>query len=282
MTQSNDKLYGKTAVITGAASGIGRALAQELAKNKCQLALADQDLVGLEKLKQDLALPSEQCLIYQLDVSDEQAVMDFAQAVADHYQAADLLFNNAGISLVDHGATQSSRDLSRVMDVNFWGVVYGCTAFIPLMEKSNSAHIINVSSLFGLISVPSQTAYNASKFAVRGYSESLSMDLMDTPIRVSCVHPGGVKTNIVRNTKVNTDSMMTSHQDVIDRFEKLATTTAKQAAQQILKGVNHNKRRILVGRDAKIVDMVARLFPASYEHILNFRKRFGPDTTREI
>jgi short-subunit dehydrogenase len=258
------------AVITGAASGIGQALATNLAERGCHLALADRDFVGLEKLKLELEQRGIQCLIQNLDVADNQGLIDFAQQVHGQFGRVDMLFNNAGVSLIDSVENQSLEDFHWLMNINFWGVVHGTHAFLPYLKASPSANIVNVSSLFGLLSLPLQSAYNSSKFAVRGFTEALKMEMAGSNVAVHCVHPGGIKTNITNNAKVTTPLVAKSQ--ILADFNKQAKTTAEEAADIILAGIEDNKRRILVGEDAKLLDGIVREFPDTYEDILGFEK----------
>jgi short-subunit dehydrogenase len=261
---------GTVAVVTGAASGIGKALALKLADKGCHLALADKDLHGLETLQQQIEVLGVECFIASLDVSDNQAFITFAQQVNDKFTRVDMLFNNAGVSLIDSVENQSLEDFHWLMNINFWGVVHGTNAFLPYLKTSSSAHIVNISSLFGLLSLPLQSAYNASKYAVRGFTEALKMEMAGSNIAVHCVHPGGIKTNITNNAKVSTNAIQKSQ--LIADFNKQAKTTSEQAADIILTGMEKKQRRILVGGDAKLLDCIARWFPSSYEKLLGFEK----------
>jgi butyryl-CoA dehydrogenase len=261
---------GQVAVITGAASGIGKALALKLAGQGCHLALADKDIAGLEAIQQEITFFDVSCLIQELDVSDNQAFVNFAQRVNAQFSGVDMLFNNAGVSLIDSVENQSDEDFHWLMNINFWGVVYGTRAFLPYLKVAPHAHLVNVSSLFGLLSLPLQSAYNASKFAVRGFTESLKMEMAGTNVAVHCVHPGGIKTNITNNAKISTNQVPKSQ--ILADFNKQAKTTAEQAADIILQGLVKNKRRILVGSDAKLLDKIVRWFPATYEKVLGFEK----------
>ncbi|MEM7083199.1 MAG: SDR family oxidoreductase [Pseudomonadota bacterium] len=263
---------GCVAVVTGAASGIGEALAIELSRRGAHLALADIDQSELNRVADVVRSPGSRCSVHHVDVAHRDQVEQFAQDVLDSHGGAQLLINNAGVALADFAATQRYADFERVMNINFWGVVYGTRAFLPLLSDAKAAHIVNISSLFGLGALPSQSAYNASKFAVRGYTEALKMELADTAIGVSCVHPGGVKTNIVRNSVIAEAHVPMNKQRFIEYFDRLAMTTPEQAAQIILKGVSKNKRRILVGRDARFADFIIRLFPGSYERWLKLER----------
>ncbi len=262
------KLNQPVAVITGAASGIGKALAIQLAEKGYHLALADKDTDGLETLQQQIQAMGVECFIAHLDVSDNPAFIAFAQRTHDKFNRVDMLFNNAGVSLIDSVENQTLEDFHWIMNINFWGVVHGTNAFLPYLKASPSAHIVNISSIFGLLSLPLQSAYNASKYAVRGFTEALKMEMAGSNIAVHCVHPGGIKTNITNNAKVTTDAVPKS--ELIANFNKVAKTTAEQAADIILTGIAKKQRRILVGGDAKLLDLVARWFPSSYEKILGF------------
>ncbi|TWX64155.1 SDR family NAD(P)-dependent oxidoreductase [Colwellia demingiae] len=274
MSNYQDKLNmhfkGKVAVITGAASGIGKALAIKLAEQGCNLALVDRDIQGLMSVQAELQSYSITCVIEDLDVSDKQGFVDFSETVIAQFSRVDMLFNNAGVSLIDSVENQSFEDFHWLMNINFWGVVYGSHAFLPYLKKSPNAHLVNVSSLFGLLSLPLQSAYNSSKFAVRGFTESLKMEMAGTNVSVHCVHPGGIKTNITNNAKISTEHVPKSQ--ILSDFNKQAKTTAEQAADVILQGLINNKRRILIGNDAKLLDRIVRWFPATYEKVLGFEK----------
>lgn len=260
----------KVAVITGAASGIGHALATKLAQQGCHLALVDRNLEGLNLVKLEAEKLGVRCLIKNVDVSNSEDFQSFATSVVTEFGTVDLLFNNAGVSLIDSVANQSLEDFHWLMNINFWGVVHGVNAFLPILRESPNAHIVNVSSLFGLLALPLQSAYNASKFAVRGFTESLKMEMAGTNVSVHCVHPGGIKTNITNNAKVSTANVEKSK--IIADFNKHAKTTSEQAADVILQGIDKNKRRILIGSDAKLLDRIVRWFPNTYEKILGFEK----------
>ncbi len=260
----------KTAVVSGAASGIGYELAMQLAQKGCNLALIDRNIDGLEKIKEQVESLDVQCFIKDVDVADNNAFIAFADEVVDKYGQVDFLFNNAGVSLIDSVENQSLEDFHWLMNINFWGTVHGTNAFLSHLKKSNDAHIVNVSSLFGLLSLPLQSAYNSSKFAVRGFTEALKMEMAGTNVSVYCVHPGGIKTNITNSAKISSPHVERSK--ILDDFNKQAKTTAEQAASIILQGIDKKKRRILVGGDAKLLDRIVRWFPEIYEKILGFEK----------
>jgi NAD(P)-dependent dehydrogenase (short-subunit alcohol dehydrogenase family) len=272
-------LNNKVAAITGAGSGIGQALALNLAQQGCHLALSDINEPGLQ-LTKDLiktALkdadknPDSIAITTQtLDVANQAAVYNWAQQVVADHGRVNLIFNNAGVALSGTVAAVSIEDYKWLMDINFWGVVYGTKAFLPLLEASGDGHIVNISSVFGLTSQPLMSAYNASKFAVRGFTESLRQDLAITHSNVSttCIHPGGIKTNIAKMSRMDASVEKitgTSNEDSIKEFEDMFITTPQKAAHAILKGVNKNKRRVLIGPDAKVLDILVRLFPTGYQ-----------------
>ena len=267
---------GKVAAITGAASGIGRALAVDLARQGCHLALSDLNNAELEQTRALCQSASGiRATTKVLDVSDRQAVHDWAeQVVADHGKV-NLIFNNAGVAHAGSVAKSSYEDYAWIMNINYWGVLHGTKAFLPHLKAApDGGHVINISSIFGLFAQPSMSAYNSTKFAVRGLTESLrqELDLEDAGVSASCVHPGGIKTNIARSARMD-DSLgeLMGNQDnsqLQNQFEKLFRTTADQAARTILKGVRRDKRRILIGPDAHAVDLMQRFLPTGYQRLV--------------
>ena len=262
----------KVAVITGAGSGIGRALARDLAAAGARLALSDVNQVGLQETADSLGLGSDRLITEAFDVADRDAFYAFAERVTGHFGAAHLVFNNAGVALGATVEDMSYEDFEWLMGINFWGVVHGTKAFLPHLNAAGDGHIVNVSSVFGLIGVPTQSAYNASKFAVRGFTEALRQELEMEGGRVSCtsVHPGGIKTNIARNARMGAGvEKITGDVDKARRdFEKMFRTTPEEASQTILKGVKGNKRRVLIGSDARAIDSMQRLMPTAYQRIM--------------
>jgi NADP-dependent 3-hydroxy acid dehydrogenase YdfG len=256
----------KVAVITGAGSGIGQALAIELADKGCQLALSDVNEEGLLKTKSiiDSGPSGVNVKTYILDVADKSLFLDHAKQVSDDFGHINVLVNNAGVALSAKLDEVMREDFDWLMNINFWGVVNGTEAFLPYLKQSGDGHIVNISSVFGMISLPTQGSYNASKFAVRGYTEALIQEMIidDHAVGVSCVHPGGIATDIARNARV-------SHRDdkelMTKKFDKLAKTTPKQAAQTILKGVSKNKVRIMIGPDAHVIHFLVRLLGSGYQ-----------------
>lgn len=257
------------AVVTGAGSGIGRALAQQLHRQGARLAISDVDAAGLADTAALLAEhggPGRTVVrADRLDVVDRASVMAYALSVAAEYGAVNLVVNNAGVS---HGGDllgMSFEDLERVMDVDFWGVVNGTKAFLPHLIASGDGYLVNISSLFGLVAVPNQSAYVAAKYAVRGFTESVRMEMLAArhPVRVTCVHPGGVKTGIARNGTVNAGTERPGRTDFFD--QKLARTSAQSAAATILAGAAGGRPRVLVGADAKLVHLLASLSHRGYQ-----------------
>lgn len=260
----------KVVVITGAASGIGRALAQQLSADGAHLALSDVNMDGLEETKASLK-GAGKVTLHTLNVADRAAWEAYAETVvADHGQV-DAIINNAGVALSETIEKMSYEDMEWIVDINFWGVVYGTKTFLPLLKARPEAAIINVSSIFGIIALPTQGAYNATKFAVRGFTESLRQELASTNVMVTTVHPGGIKTNIVRNGRMKTSMAgEKSLEQQAREFEKMAKTTPAQAASTIINGTLKGKRRILIGSDAKAMDRTQRLFPIKYTDIFGW------------
>ncbi len=266
------KLDGKVAAVTGAASGIGRALAVALVSRGSDVALSDVDGVGLEQTALLCKSSQQHVSTSIVDVADRDAVFDWSTEVVERHGRVNLIANNAGVAMSGAATHQSIDDFRWLMDINFWGVVYGTEAFVPHLHRAGEGHIVNISSVFGLLSIPSQSAYNASKFAVRGYSDALRMELemARTPVSVTTVHPGGVKTAIARNARnpntaavpPNRLGMSTGSVDkntAADRFDEfLARTNPEKAAKQILRAVERNRRRALIGPDAPLFDLGAR------------------------
>ena len=250
-------------MITGASSGIGRALAQRLAGHGCPVAICDADAQGLERTAE--TLPGA-VLSRELDVRDRQGQMAFAAAVSEWAPAPiGLVVNNAGVTVSQPAATAAPEDDEWVFDVNFWGVVHGTRAFLPILLEQDSGTIVNVSSVFGLIGWPTQSAYCASKFAVRGYTESLRHELRDCGVDALAVHPGGIATNIVRNSRFHADDLGRTDRGELEReFANLARTTPERAAEIIHKGIESGRDRILVGADANVLSLLARSAPVRY------------------
>ncbi len=263
-------LEGKIVVVTGAGSGIGRALALQLAAQGAQLALCDVNETNLQKTVDIAAAHGVKVYSATVDVSKRESVQTFADNVARALGNASVIINNAGVALSQNVEAMNRQDFEWVLNINFWGVVNGCEAFLPQLRQQKDAHIVNISSIFGIIGVPSQSAYNASKFAVKGFTEALRQELNDSNIHVTCVHPGGIKTNIARNARVHND-MFGRAADVkklAADFDRLAATTAEEAARQIVRAIERNQKRLLIGTDAKVLDTVQRLLPNHYDTVL--------------
>ncbi|MDF1629045.1 MAG: SDR family NAD(P)-dependent oxidoreductase [Alcanivoracaceae bacterium] len=263
----------RVAVITGAGSGIGRALAFELGAAGCKLALSDINEAAVKQAAKELKASGHDVIADRLDVADREAFYAYADKVVNKFGSVNLVINNAGVALGATVEQTSYEDFEWLMGINFWGVVYGTKAFLPVLKKADEGHIVNISSVFGLIGVPSQSAYNAAKFAVRGFTESLRQELELEGSSVSCtsVHPGGIKTNIARNARMN-DSVKEitgkSGESNVQDFEKMFRTTPEEAAATIIAGIRGNKRRVLIGADAVAIDTMQRLLPTSYQKLL--------------
>ncbi len=259
------------AVVTGAGSGIGRALAQQLAEAGSALALADVDEAGLLETSESLLTKGALVTTHVVDVADEKAVRSFAEDVAKRHGRVTLLINNAGVALEGAFVEISLDDFRWLMNINFWGVVHGVKYFLPMLKKEKRAHIVNLSSVFGLIAPPGQPAYSASKFAVRGFTECLRHELAGSAVCVSCVHPGGIRTQIVRRARIGAGVARTGLEEKAARFEKLFRTSPEVAAARILCGVERREPRILIGSDAYQIDVLQRLRPATYWRTLSRR-----------
>jgi NAD(P)-dependent dehydrogenase (short-subunit alcohol dehydrogenase family) len=263
------------AVITGAASGMGRALALRLARDGASLAIADNDEDGLDETASLIPNSKIKLSSHVVDVSDSERVAAFAREVLQYHGRANLLINNAGVALIGNVDQISISDIEWLMGINFWGVIYGVKYFLPILREQPVAHIVNVSSVFGLIGFPGQAAYCASKFAVRGFTDALRHELADSNVLVSTVHPGGIKTNIAKNARLGKDVDAYQKGVAIVDFDRLTPTTPEQAAERIVLGILRDEPRILIGRDAAVIDLTQRLFPQSYWSRMNrFLQRF--------
>lgn len=247
------------AVVTGAGSGIGRALALKLKSEGAQLALADMNAATLEETRS--LIGSADTRTYVVDVSNAQAVEDFAARVKQDFGRASVLVNNAGVAIYGTFAELTLEEFDWLIRINFWGVVHGCKFFLPLLKAEPEAHLVNISSVFGLIGPAGQTAYAASKFAVRGFTQALSRELLDTRVSVSCVHPGGIRTRIADNARAGAATRVEEQTQARERFDQVARTSPEKAAEVIVSGILRNKARILIGADAYQIDFVQRLMP---------------------
>jgi short-subunit dehydrogenase len=270
----------KVAAITGAGSGIGRALAVELAQQNCALALSDVNVKGLSETVALAKSHGANVTSAKVDVANRKQVHDWAGKVKLDHGKVNLIFNNAGVAQAGSVEANSYEDYEWIMGINFWGVVHGTKAFLPMLKASGDGHIVNVSSVFGLFAQPSQSGYNASKFAVRGFTESLrqELDLMDCGVSATCVHPGGIKTNIARDARMGDSVRELLGQDADKsrrQFEKAFTTTAEQAAKTILNGVRRDSRRVLIGVDAVALETMQRLLPGGYQKVVTTSLRLA-------
>ena len=265
-------LKGGVAVITGASSGIGRALANHLAGEKMSLALADVNQLGLEETARQITEHSSEKNLristHVVDVSNQRRVEQFASEVVQQHERVTLLINNAGVALYGMFEEISLADLEWLMGINFWGVVYGVRNFLPVLRRQPRAHIVNLSSIFGMIAPAGQSAYCASKFAVRGFTEVLRHELEGTNVGVSSVHPGGIRTPIAQNARVGAGVHPSIRDLNLARFERHAITSPEEAANVIVRGVKRNQPRILIGKDAIRIDRLQRLLPIRYWKVL--------------
>tara|TARA_R110002096_G_scaffold282029_3_gene476061 strand:- start:673 stop:1500 length:828 start_codon:yes stop_codon:yes gene_type:complete len=252
----------KTAFITGAGSGIGCALAHALVDKGVAVYITDNNQGRLDVVEEELKASGGQVYSFLLDVSDKQAVFDMAAKANDLMGTVDIIFNNAGVSLSDTILKMNYQDFEWLMNINFWGVVHGTKAFLPYMLERQSGHIVNISSLFGLVGIPAQAAYCAAKHAVKGFNESLYYELQGTGVQIHSVHPGGVDTGIVLNgLQKNNTAGAIDVEKMQQRFKGMAVTSAKEAAEIILHGVDKGKFKILVGKDARLIDKLSRWVP---------------------
>jgi hypothetical protein len=260
---------GKVAAVTGAGSGIGQALAVELARSGAAVAISDVDTEGLAATEEQLKAIGAPVRTDRLDVTEREAFQIYADQINEHFGKVNQIYNNAGIAFTGDVEVSQFKDIERVMDVDFWGVVNGTKAFLPHLIASGDGHIINVSSLFGLMSMPGQAAYNAAKFAVRGFTESLrqEMALNGHPVKVTSVHPGGIKTAIVRNATAAEGVDAEAQAKFFDK--RLASTSPQRAAEIILEAVRKNRARVLVGPDAVVLDLIVRITGSGYQRLFS-------------
>jgi NADP-dependent 3-hydroxy acid dehydrogenase YdfG len=259
---------GKVAVITGAGSGIGRALAVNLATKGAKLALSDIDTEGLADTVRVTEALGATVKSDRLNVAEREAVLAYADAVVTHFGGVHQIYNNAGIAYNGDLENSEFKDIERIMDVDFWGVVNGTKAFLPHVIASGDGHVVNISSLFGLIAVPGQNAYNAAKFAVRGFTEALRQEMLVAkhPVKVTCVHPGGIKTAVARNATVADGQNAQSFAQFFDKH--MALHTPEMAAETIINAVAKGRARVVVGWEAKALDVLARVIGPAYQRII--------------
>ncbi len=258
------------AVVTGAASGIGRALAVRLAGERVAgVALADVNAVGLSETARMIVDANLRVSTHVVNVADLEQMRAFAADVLAQHGRVTHLINNAGVSLFGTVEEISIEDLQWLMNINFWGMVYGVKLFLPTLREQPSAHIINVSSVFGFIAPPGNAAYSASKFAVRGFTEALRYELKDTNVAVSCVHPGGVATNIAREGRIGAQAHATIKEESVKLHTKVSRTSSEAAAATIVRGIKRRSKRILVGADARLIDVLHRAAPISHLSLMD-------------
>ena len=262
------RLADRTAVVTGAAKGIGRAIAVSLARRGCHLALADIDEEGLAGTAKLIQGPGVRVSRHRLDVADRRAVAHFPDIVVAEHGGVDLLINNAGVAVGGTFEQVSDEDFEWLFEINFWGVVRMTRAFLPLLHASEDARVVNLSSIYGVIAPPEQTAYSASKFAVRGFSEALRHELEGSGIAVTVVHPGGVATSIAENARIPAGATDEEIARRRRKYQKLLRLPPEIAGETIVRGIEHRKPRILIGSDAKTISLIARLLPLSYWKVL--------------
>lgn len=282
---SRQSLQGKVAVITGAGSGMGRELAIQLAKKGCHLAISD---INPSSLEETTRLISTRVFSEPLDVANRNAFEKHAQNVQNHYGKADILINNAGVAISGRLEETSYDDFQWLMGINFWGVVNGSKSFLPMMIRQKSGTIVNMSSMLGLIALPAQGAYAASKFAVRGFTECLRQEMVmdNTGVHAICVHPGVIRTNIAKNSRFYSDPFgNTSKSEAAEEFSQMAKVTAEQAASTIINGIEKMSPRILIGNDVRFVEKLQHIRPVYYARTLKFlnglirRKKTHPKNT---
>ncbi|MBQ0798977.1 MAG: SDR family oxidoreductase [Porticoccaceae bacterium] len=263
-------LSNKVAVITGAASGIGRALCVELAGQGVDIALCDTDTEGLLTTQQEILSLGRKASIHQIDVSDRKAMEALPEQVLAEHEHVHILINNAGVSFMDTVEHASVEDFEWIFAINFWGVLYGSKFFLPHLLKEEESHLVNISSVYGLIGVPCQAGYCATKFAVRGFTESLRQEMLGRSLGVTSVHPGGVDTNIARSSRFTQGFDVGSSEELATYFKRVAITSPERAAQTIIKGIRKKHPRVIVGRDARFLDRVQRLFPILYPKFISW------------
>ena len=261
------ELRGRIAVVTGAASGIGRALAIALAKRGADLAIADVNTIGIEETAELVRREGRKATAHVVDVSDKARMGAFAEEVVAAHGAVHVVVNNAGVTVASSFASHRLEDFEWLMGINFWGVVHGCHYFLPHLLAQPEAHVVNISSIFGIVGVPNQSSYCASKFAVRGFTESLRAELEGTKIGVTVVHPGGVNTNIVNGARGDDFGPGRTQKDVADLFTKMMPP--EKAARHIVRGIEKNKPRVLFTPESRVLDALKRLAPSVTQALLS-------------
>ena len=269
----------KVAAITGAGSGIGQQLAVLLAKQGCHLSLSDVNEKGLAETVELTKNTNVRVTTKKVDVANRDEVKAWAAETVQNHGSVNMIFNNAGVALGSTVEGATYEELEWIVNINFWGVVYGTKEFLPYIKKTGDGHIINISSLFGLTAQPTQSAYNATKFAVRGFTESLrqELDIENVGVSALCVHPGGIRTNIAKAAKMNDSlkSLGMNPQKSAQTFDKLLRCPPEEAARQILEAVQKDRRRLLIGNDAKVIDLMQRVMPTGYQKVTAFATKMS-------
>jgi NADP-dependent 3-hydroxy acid dehydrogenase YdfG len=257
---------GKVAAVTGAGSGIGQALATELARRGAMLAISDVNADGLARTERQIRDIGAHVRSDRLDVTEREAVLSYADSLAGQFGKVNQIYNNAGIAFFGDVEVTAFKDIERVMDVDYWGVVNGTKAFLPHLIASGDGHVVNISSMYGLFAVQGQSAYNSAKFAVRGFTEALRQEMIvaDHPVKVTCVHPGYIKTPLIQNATAATGLDKTALAAIFDR---VAITSPQRTARTILRAVAANRARVLPGADAKLFDAIVRVAGSGYMRV---------------
>lgn len=262
------KFDNKVVVITGAGSGIGRALARDFAGRGARLALSDINEAGLAETVDAVKQRGAEVKADRLDVADRAAFEAYAAGVLDHFGGVNVVINNAGVALAGDLVDLEWEDIDWIIGINFWGVVHGTKFFLPALIESGDAHLVNISSLFGLVSMPGQSMYNAAKYAVRGMTEALREEMLigRTGVGVTAVHPGGIKTAIARSARTSAKEDQAANAKLFD--EKLAKTTPEKAAEVIIRGIERKQARVLIGLDAHVVHNVGKFTGSRYQDLI--------------
>lgn len=280
-------LKNKVAVITGAASGIGRSLALQLSRDGCRVAIADVNEEALGETADLIKQHEGSVSIHRLDISNKEEVFAFAEDVIKVHGAVDILVNNAGVILVSPLKDTPIRDFEWIMNINLWGVIYCSLAFLPHLKKREEANIVNISSTYGLIGIPLHVPYCTSKFAVKGFSESLKLELFDTSVKVSCVYPNLIKTNIGPDGRYTGMDTYLNTEEIQGKFYELFKTMGPDRSAEIIidKAIRKNKTRVLVGEQLGVIELLGRVFAGSYHKLIikgMAYKLFGKSAFRKM
>lgn len=263
------RLDQRVAVVTGAGSGIGRATSVLLAKKGCRVALADVNPQGLEETARLIREQAGSVSTHEVDVADRARMQRFTEEVLSEHAGVHILINNAGVSVNAKFEDHSIEDFEWLMGINFWGVIYGCKFFLPHLLAADEAHIVNISSVFGLVGVPQQSSYCASKFAVRGFTESLRAELSGTRVGVTSVHPGGVATNIAAASRVaGDDKLRQGHERTVKLFRNMLAP--ERAAEHIVRGIEGRRARVLITRESHLLDLAKRVAPTASNRLIDW------------